>query len=1041
MTGKRKAPRVWPFSFYLAVFALVLTLPLLGIRTFVTSRFIQSERSKLEGVSIEANIDLGLLVERDLITLIAALKTLAATPVIDGDFARLRHLGQEALAGRPGDLMLLDGEGRDVLAEGGPRWVPEALRPAAVWRSEEPGRVEISDLLPLVPGRGRLVTIALPVVTAQHERYALVFALQPSHFTELLRSARLGPPHFGALVDRTGTMIARTVESDRFIGTRVTELPAMEGASGRIDAMNVGGIEVQRFYRRSPISGWFVLTSVSHAALQKSTRQSLWLLAAVAASLMLIAVPCAVVLTRRMRYAARLTMDGARQLVRGEPIDRRSTGIAESDMVCHILAEASDRLRDQAESLRSTNLELERRVADRTRELADSHVLTESILENSPDIIKVLDVRGRIVFTNDRCRNLHGADPRTVAKGRLWSTFWPGEGGKAAREAISLAQRGRSSRFTAWRRTAEGEQRWLDVLVTPMVGADGLTRRILAISRDVTAHHARDEELQVAKEKAEAASVAKAEFLATMSHELRTPLNGILGYADLLGSDRTLTQAQSRRIGRIQDAAGGLLRIVNDILDLAKIESGDVTLELRPFSLKDLVEKASAIVMPMAQAKSLALDIEIQDGLPPALLGDPDRLKQIMLNLLGNAIKFTEVGRVVLRAEAPPSTDGRCHLAIQISDTGIGIPAELQHLLFQRFSQVDAGSERRFGGAGLGLAISRHLVEQMGGRIEVESALGTGSTFRVFLDLAVADMSAGPAEEVPLACSAFEANVLVVEDISLNRELIGELLSALGANVDIVSSGEEAIAAVQAKDYDLVLMDEQMPGMSGSAATRIIRDLDHPARDVPIIACSADVLSHHLRRFEEAGMNGHVGKPLTQAALAKVLIRYAFRLRTHPARLDLPKAAEVAASPASGRHWLSDERLDAARGNLREDIRILRETIETGDDEAAACKAHAMISTACILDVPGLSKAAQAFEAAVKLGEPDGAEREQILDCLDATVAAIGEARAAQRSRSIVVPETAPPAEEPPSPDGGLVQTSYRSRLMKRLHSRAGDRP
>ncbi|MEA1831515.1 ATP-binding protein [Methylobacterium durans] len=1025
------------------MFALVLTLPLLGILTFVTSRFIQSERSKLEGVSIEANIDLGLLVERDLITLIAALKALGASPIVDNDIARFRHQGREALAGRPGELMLLDRAGRDLLAEGGPHWVPEVLRPSAATWAQEPGHVSISDLLPYVPGRGRQVTVSLPVSSPSGERYVLLFAVQPSHFTALMQSARLAPPHFGALVDRTGAMIARTVESDRFMGTRVTDLSAMEGATGRVDATNVGGVEVRRFYRRSPISGWYVLTSVSHAALQKSTRQSLWLLAAVAASLMLIAVPCAVILTRRMRYAARLTKEAAHQLVRGEPIDRRSTGIAESDMVCHILAEASDRLRDQAESLRSTNQDLERRVADRTRELADSHVLTESILENSPDIIKVLDVRGRVIFSNERCRTLHGEDPRVAAKGRLWSTFWPGEGGKAAREAIALAQRGRPSRFTAWRRAESGEQHWLDVLVTPMVGADGLTRRILAISRDVTAHHARDEELQVAKERAEAASIAKADFLATMSHELRTPLNGILGYADLLGSDRTLSQSQSRRISRIQDAASGLLRIVNDILDLAKIEAGDVTLELRPFSLKDLVEKASAIVMPMAQAKHLVLDIEIQDGLPPALLGDPDRLKQIMLNLLGNAIKFTETGRVVLRAEAPPATDGRCRLTIQITDTGIGIPAELQHLLFQRFSQVDAGSERRFGGAGLGLAISRHLIEQMGGRIEVESALGTGSTFRLDLDLAVADMSTGPAEDVPLACSAFEANVLVVEDISLNRELIGELLTALGASVDIVSSGEEAIAAVQAKSYDLVLMDEQMPGMSGSAATRIIRSLDHPSHDVPVIACSADVLSHHLRRFEEAGMNGHVGKPLTQAALAKVLIRYAFRLRTQPVRREAP--LPVVASPeasTSGRHWLSEERLDAARGNLREDIRILRDTIRAGDYEAAACKAHAMISTACILDFPGLSKAAQSFEAACKGGAPDGPERAHFLACLDETVAAIGEARAAQRARIIVVPETAaPPAEAPAEPDGGVIASSYPTSLMKRLRSRAGDRP
>lgn len=987
-----------PFSFYLGVFALVLTLPLTAIIIFVTNRYVGSERTRLEAVSIESNIDLGLAVERDLIALIAALRALAASPALLDDLPRFRLQAREALAGRQGDLFLLDESGRDRLHDDSPPLPAEYLA-ALRGRLEVGSQPEISDLLPEMPGRGRQVAVSVIASGPATRPAALVFAIRPSHFADLLQGPGLMPPHRGSLVDRSGILIARTLQSESYVGRKVSGFGSKTNAYGSLDAMDVEGVAVRQYYRRSPISGWYILSSVSHTALQSSLRQSLWLLAAVAISLLLTACPCALFLMRRMQSAAQITMEAARGLGQGERITYRSTGVAEADMVSQTLADASARLHEQAERLRNSNVELERRVAERTHELAESHALTRSILENTPDTVKLLDASGKIIFTNDRCTHLAGSN--TILDGKLWTDFWPGEGGLTARQAIVVAQRGASSRFTAWRGRKGTDETWLDVLVTPMLDARGMTQRILAISRDITAQHHHDEELRIAKERAEAASVAKAEFLANMSHELRTPLNGILGYADLLASDRGLMPAQRHRVVRIQDAAGALLSIVNDILDLAKIEAGDMALHSRPFSLNRLLEDAAALVLPMATAKAVLLDLAIDERLPVSLFGDPERLRQVVLNLLGNAIKFTDAGSIHLGVKVEAVEAGGCRFDLAVRDTGIGIPVERQHLLFQRFSQVDASNERRFGGTGLGLAISHHLVEQMGGRITVESVVGLGSTFRLSLELPVVEEQPPLLEEAPLSCNVFEAHVLVVEDVSLNRDLLGELLKALGCRVDLVASGEAAIQAVQKTAYDLVLMDEQMPEMSGTATTRIIRALDHPARDVPIVACSADVFSHQVRRFEEAGMNGHVGKPLTQAVLAKVLIRHAFRLRT-------PRADSLGDSPASGamgdvsaRSWLPDDRLDAALAELRRDLATLAADIASqGAASGTAAGAHAVISTACILDFPGLGRACQAFEVACRSGDGQEGATADLRRAIAVTMAQIDELQVARESET-----------------------------------------
>ncbi len=378
---------------------------------------------------------------------------------------------------------------------------------------------------------------------------------------------------------------------------------------------------------------------------------------------------------------------------------------------------------------------------------------------------------------------------------------------------------------------------------------------------------------EAARLQAETASAAKTEFLATMSHEIRTPLNSVIGYAELLVRAGDLPPEQASRAERIQAAGQALLTVVNDVLDFSKIEAGQIDLDPQPFVPAALADDAVSIVRIAADAKGLALDVTIAAGLAPRLVGDPDRLRQVLLNLLNNAIKFTPAGRVTLHLSSTPLADGRHALRVAVGDTGIGIPADRLDRLFQRFSQVDGSIQRRFGGTGLGLAISRRLIEAMGGEIGVESRPGAGSTFRFTVPLAAAEGEAARERPIPAPC-ARPARILLVEDSPINQDLARAILERSGHRVSLASDGAEAISAVQADTYDVVLMDVQMPGTDGLTATRHIRALGSPASRLPIVALTANVLPQQVAQFRAAGMDDHVGKPFRPDELLAAVERW-----------------------------------------------------------------------------------------------------------------------------------------------------------------------
>ncbi|MGZ8304599.1 MAG: MHYT domain-containing protein [Telluria sp.] len=660
-----------------------------------------------------------------------------------------------------------------------------------------------------------------------------------------------------------------------------------------------------------------------------------------------------------------------------------------------------------------------------------------SLIGNIPGISyrSLLDGDYPMLFISDAAERITGyapADFMGTKPRRTFGSLIHAADRALVWDAVQQAVRGDRPYLVEYRLLhADGSIRWLWENGTCVRNDAGEVTWLDGVILDISERREMEEALRSAKETAEQAAAARATFVANMSHEIRTPMNSILGFTDVL-LDGELAPAQRRHLDTVRSAGRSLLRLLNEILDTAKLEKGAVELDLHDFNLLSLIDELSSTLGAAARAKGLHVDIHYDPALPASIHGDELRLRQVLTNLLDNAIKFTPRGGVTLCAAAVCD-----QLHIEVRDTGIGIAPERLAAIFDPFTQADASMTRRFGGTGLGTTISKQLVELMKGRIWAESVPGEGTTFHVLLPLSAARF----APQQPRARTAAvlpPMRVLVADDVPQNLELLALLLERRGHTVTAAADGAVAIELAARHDFDLVLMDFQMPVVDGLAATRAIRAQARAARRprVPIVAMTASVLAEHRRASVEAGMDGFASKPVDWYALSHEIARV-LGVGQGVAEPAAPEQRQVLNRHAGLRRWAgnSDAYSDAL-DNFRHEYAQLATTLLAhaagGDWNALRMLAHRARGTAANIGLEQLAAALAQLEQAAghDRAAVDAAVAGAMPQTAEAIGAALGAIRPGRPNPAAVVPDKAAADIERARREGGqLLQALRRGAL------------
>jgi PAS domain S-box-containing protein len=523
--------------------------------------------------------------------------------------------------------------------------------------------------------------------------------------------------------------------------------------------------------------------------------------------------------------------------------------------------------------------QLELEIKDKTRVqrmLEDNNSLLNALVQSIPDMVYYKSTAGHYLGCNRSFEETFGILSKDIIGSKDPSPFPPELAAEQKELEEKVLSTGETTGKELWVNFDKGNQALLDIQVSPIVHPSGQTTGLIGIARDVTERNNDKQAMMQARDEAEAANLAKSMFLAHMSHEIRTPMNGIIGMTDLLG-ETNLNPEQDEYLQIIRLSGDNLLTIINDILDFSKIEAGKITLEKIQFNLREKTEEIIKLLGLQARKKGIYLKSRIATDIPEWIVGDPLRTKQVLINLINNAIKFTSTGGVTCDISIQESHSRKVKLLFRIIDTGPGISNEGKSKLFQEFSQTDSSITRKYGGTGLGLTISKRLVELMKGEIGVESEEKNGSTFWFTAEFE----SFGRPDKTEETKTAHHADpdsrklqVLLAEDNPVNQRVALFHLSKMGHKVDIAQNGLEACEMSLSKHYDILLMDIQMPTMDGIEATRKIREQESKEKTsptLPIIAMTADAVMGKMEEYLSKGMNGYISKPFKMNDLENIL--------------------------------------------------------------------------------------------------------------------------------------------------------------------------